>query len=328
MANTQRTIRAGVILIFSVGAIAAPVMWFQLRSGIPLGAASLDLEQILSIPVPADRAVSGIAAAGPNSLLAWSTSDGWLAIIAADGSQSRVAQGALDRPIGAAFVGEREVEVVEQGGNLVSLTREGLLRSRIRLRAPLDSLESAVHVAGTWYVGGWRSLDGRWAAYEATATEEEDPILIFPPDSPLPQHAQLSAHGSDVAATLSGPPFGTLSRRAGRPSVTLAPPPGVIPDSLRDGQWRSMKALRVDPGWVQVLFNPRSDTRILISFDEEGTVIRWTQIAVALGLFANGSDPHTIVGMRDIGASHREIVVYAWRWDRASHRNKAAQKEE
>jgi len=280
-----------------------------------LGRPSLELEQVMLIPVPSDWPISGIAPAGDDAVLTWNYSDSWVAVLNKEGSILRVGEGILRQPVAASMLPDGRIEVVERGGSLVILDREEDAWTREEIHTPLNSILAAARAEDAWYVGGWTQPDTAWVAFRVEANRSTLPIISFPRDLVGSFGAHLTARTSGIVATVVDAPFSAVARTSTGSSLTLSPPdPGAF-GTGGDARWHSMGVLELRPGWLQILYDLRTDQRILVTYGRDGDVIRAIRIPVAIGLFTNGSRPRTVIGMRDVGSGEKEIIVYAWRWD-------------
>lgn len=249
-------------------------------------------------------------------MIAWYRDDGWLGIVGPNGTVFEAGIGTLQRPVGAALNSRGDLEVIERSGHLVTID---LARphewSRAPLHLPFDSVQTAVRANDRWRVGGWRAVDSSWVAV-AIHGDTAESLIQLKATSATPVDVRMTALNADVTLTTIRAPFMVLHLSEDGEERRLSAVVSALGDSLQGPSWYSMGALRVPPGWVQVLANRRADDRILVTYAQTGEVLRWSRVPVALGLVAHGHDPFTVLGMRDVGAGEKDIVVYEWRWER------------
>lgn len=106
-----------------------------------LAEAPLYLELTSALPVPRDRAVSGVATDSLGDVVAWHTTDDWVALFSGESEVQR--SDAVSRPVAAAFTDSRTISVVESSGDLVILDHSLAVVSRRRLDVPLLEIQSA-----------------------------------------------------------------------------------------------------------------------------------------------------------------------------------------
>lgn len=270
---------------------------------------SIELVLVQSIPIDNGRAISGVAA-GPNqSVIAWNTADGWLSVLGSSGGTRTVRQGLLIAPVSAALINPFVIGVVQADRRVLLLDASLRVLGDDHLAVPLDSLQAAVYHRGRWYAGGW-AQDGSWVVH---ANGQPHPIIRLAGAIARPFGARLSCSPNSVIATTVGPPYHAEGVRADGDLIRLDRVAAVAAEA-EDHTWFSMPALQVGPGWLQVIFDSRSDDRLFAAFDENGRLVRSTRVSVAVDLFAADSAGGRLLGMRDVGALNRELVAYEWRW--------------
>lgn len=299
-----RMLPDGVVYVCLASQLLAALVSGCSRSHGTLLEPSLVLELERSVPVPADRQVTGVAMSPSGRLIAWHADENWVGLLDGEGPhQGGTPQ--VDTPVAVAVV-DGWPEVVQSDGALVCLDWALTPVSHGMLRSDLDPVATAARGAGAWQVGGWMR-DGSWAVFRVGVDQE---VFRIDPGLAGDLGARLSGGPSEVTATLVGRPF--RSWRIGR-DLGIEPLEAI--PSPQGDSWYSLPTLSVHPGWLQVISDHRSDSRVLVSYDQDGRMIRSTVLSVALGFVASDAAKRSLVGMRDLGSGRKEVVVDRWRWD-------------
>jgi len=74
----------------------------------------------------------------------------------------------------------------------------------------------------------------------------------------------------------------------------------------------SLSTLRLDSGYLQIIANPRSFARTLVTYDDHGAMRKSIQIEAPLGFISSFPARKTLLALRELG--HQEIVAYQWHW--------------
>jgi hypothetical protein len=124
-----------------------------------------------------------------------------------------------------------------------------------------------------------------------------------------------------VAASLRTPfgiavfhPDGTVAMDIQPTSLLLGNALGVRSTDLE--AWVALPALPLDKGLIQTLSDLRSDLRLLVVYDTDGSVLRHRQIDVPLGLVASAPARQELLAVRRV--NEVEAVLYRWCWSAAS----------
>lgn len=88
-------------------------------------------------------------------------------------------------------------------------------------------------------------------------------------------------------------------------------------DSVSASALLSMPTLLVGRRVIQQLSDPRSDIRVLVSYDESGTRMRVATVNAPIGFLASSTERQELVAMRTSDRS--ELVVYGWHWSEPPH---------
>ena len=309
-------------LVFSLVALSqlAPISRAVSRDACERGKSDslLILTERARLRLPSSYSVTG-GAAGPSAtvLLLDNRSDHLLLV-------RRNAFRAIPLPAGAsvtgaAFVdGDSIVELVDARHRSVlrfNLSRERVLGEQF-FDTDLAAVESAAFVAGTWFLGG-RTVRSEFRLVEVAAdgTTHVVGVPLWNGPTALPT-AYVAGHNSDLIVTgLSSPFKAILLDPAGDLKRTITPADCLTSqDRLTVRDWISLPVLPVEPGYLQVLSDLKSDERMLVVYDESGNPIRTTRINVPLGLFAVSQTQHLLYGLIAVGSE--ELIVYDWRWRR------------
>lgn len=88
-------------------------------------------------------------------------------------------------------------------------------------------------------------------------------------------------------------------------------------DSVSASALLSMPTLIVGRRVIQQLSDPRSDIRVLVTYDERGTRIHIATVNAPIGFLASSTERQELVAMRTSDRS--ELVIYGWHWSEPPH---------
>lgn len=74
----------------------------------------------------------------------------------------------------------------------------------------------------------------------------------------------------------------------------------------------SLSTLRLDSGYLQVIANPKTFARILVTYDDYGAMNKSVRIDAPLGFISSYPARRTLLALRQL--EHQEIVAYQWHW--------------
>lgn len=127
----------------------------------------------------------------------------------------------------------------------------------------------------------------------------------------------LASYGSGVLAATYGPPFGVVwidgtGIRAHTDTTAIQAFLASAGEQVLRPYWVTTAVVPTDRGWLQVISDLRTDTRVLITFDDAGTLVRTRILNAPFGLLTSRPDDRTLLAARDLG--NQELVLYRWRW--------------
>ncbi|MBA2670603.1 MAG: hypothetical protein H0U67_09555 [Gemmatimonadetes bacterium] len=238
-------------------------------------------------------------------------------LIAHRGSFAEVGVGVLRRPVGIGVNPKSgRVEVVDaQRREIVSLLPAEGVNHR-RLTVPI-AIGAAVRVTGGWYVGGSDGTEVRRVFYVPDDGRVRQVHSWSSARRPSGQPAaRLSALDDRVIITEADSPFhSVIVDSAGRLVSRLeAPDPddASIQPAQRERRWSSLPVLRAGFLFLQVVSDLASDTRLVMTYDESGTLLRVAEVGIPIGFGATIPEHSLLVGIRRFGP--QEIVSYRWSW--------------
>lgn len=277
------------------------------------------LERLRTVELAADEQVRG-AAFGPKSSIVYWTAHSVVTLSPDLTTRQPVCSRLLSKPIAAAFgSGAEVVEVVDASGVLIIGRGDRCRRVQLKLGG---RLESAAHLPT-----GWVALVRR--------PQTETPGLVWlqggrrpliPPVWPDLKGRDsdwlfVTATGGTLVAGLARAPFWWMhsapnadEQRArnwvltepNHPIAFMATDERAIPaepihplDLLSSGPdpaWVGLSVLSTKFGFLQTLADLKSETRLLVTYDQGGRVVRRARIGTPLGLVASEPASDLVVG--------------------------------
>jgi hypothetical protein len=209
------------------------------------------------------------------------------------------------------------MEVFDRDSRLISLD-EGGVQIRDVERPVSDSIEAAIRWGGRWVV----------ASREETGVVALASVRL--PDQPADKHpfaakvfsgsrrVLLSApNENELLLTETDVPYATLVYNSSgevekefrplEPIQMLGYGPENVPPL-----WYAMSPLRLDEGYVQTVSDLRTSRRALVLYDEEGSVIRVSEVNAPIGFVAALPSEKVVFALRMLG--QQELVRYRWSW--------------
>ena len=273
-----------------------------------------DLVQIASRSLPAGFEVSGGVLSADGSIVFWSRDR--KAVMATNGQiiQRLCTSVSLD-PIAAAYVGPSTFEIVDAAsGRIFIATSTGDCRAIGRLGRPA-AVHAAVYSPETAQWAALTTLNGTTvlAVKRRGQTVTHVPLhLVLQRELPT-THVTASEDGV-VLSSLRVPFTWTSVSWAGREMITGRPFSGdtVVTagsHSSMSSRLFGMATHAVGDGFLQVLADPRSDLRVLQSYDARGRTLKQTAIAVSLGILDFEPTRSRVLALRRTNTS--ELVTYS-----------------
>lgn len=273
-----------------------------------------ELVQVASRPLPAGFEVSGGVLSADGSILYWSRDR--KAVMATNGETVRrlCASVVLD-PIAAAYVRPSTFEIVDgSSGRLFTATSSGDCRATGSLGRPA-AIHAAVYSPETAQWVALTTLNGTTvlALKKGRETVTHVPLHLVLQTELLTTHVTASKEGA-IVSSLRAPFAWTLVSWAGRAIATGRP---FDADTLLTaGSYSSLSSRlfgmathAVGDEFLQVLADPRSDLRVLLTYDAKGRALRRTAIAVSLGILDFEPTQSRVLALRRTNTS--ELVTYS-----------------
>ncbi len=128
----------------------------------------------------------------------------------------------------------------------------------------------------------------------------------------------LAARDNRVLFAETSRPFRIRMLEGDRFLQEIAPPTplldslGIKPGEGRSGNWISLPALPLGSGVLQTLADLSSDRRLILVFDEVGSLAGHRLVEAPLGFVASDGGEQTLIAVRQL--NRVEVVRYGWRW--------------
>jgi hypothetical protein len=135
------------------------------------------------------------------------------------------------------------------------------------------------------------------------------------PDTFVRISAGVTRWGDRIVASLWWNPYETLVMDTkGEVQQRFMPSPeGLVPQGISDSSlFLALPALPLDRGFLQTYVDLRSDRRILVLFDSDGSERRRTTLTVPIGYVASLPASKQLLAIRRVVGT--EVVVYEWQW--------------
>ncbi|HET7274778.1 MAG TPA: hypothetical protein VFI91_06335 [Longimicrobiaceae bacterium] len=295
------------------------ILWWLGSASVIAGQSMprLALEQIATYELPDSFEVITLQASERGSLVLRSPSLSYLLVLSSDGFYE-VGAGALEKPVGAAFVAEQTIEIIDGGHNTIYRVNSGVITSSERFDSAIEA-SAAVRSDHGWFIGG-RDSSGIYSlsflGSDMTSREiYEIDLGIGGGD------IRLGSAGKYALLTRTDPPFSTIMvDSAGTVQISFAadeswlPRKGAVDDSVvwSDPLWKALSVVQFSNHFIQTIADARSDRRVLLLFDQRGRQLRRTEIEAPFGFAGKIPDKSILVAVRKLGS--QEIVMYRWRW--------------
>jgi hypothetical protein len=125
----------------------------------------------------------------------------------------------------------------------------------------------------------------------------------------------FSSGGTGLLVTGARYPFAWVAIASHEQTGRIAGRPSLMPDlatkqpSSEYQTWFSLPVVRVGTGhFLQTLFDPRSDYRLLVLYDSEGRVQRERVVQTAIGIMAAAPTEPLVIALRR--TDRTEVVTY------------------
>lgn len=268
-------------------------------------------EEVRSVVVNARALPSGAVVSDSGAVVVWATYPPAVLMLT-DSGGTHLCAASLTRPIAAAWLNNASfVGIIDQrgdGGTLELLTASGRDCQRTNQTSWGAAELTAVGTHEGWVLaanpgqggGDLVSIDTtgrvRWRRTLAAATDGRLTSV---------ERILVSAAGNDVIISSIDPPFfSVLVGDSGGARLFLQ----AETRETGSSRWVGLRSLRVAPGFIQTLSDPRTDNRRLVLFDSEGTYVRSRDLDVALGFLASSPNGRYLVALRRTDVD--EIVTY------------------
>ncbi len=272
----------------------------------------LRLTEVSSNPVPDSFPVSGLVGSRDGELALWSPNASFLLMLR-DGEFRALGKGSLHQPVGAKFLHDRRIEVVDaEQKQLVTFSR-GAIEVVRPLKIPME-IWNAVGTDEGWFIAGADSSN-LYSVYFRDHTST-DPHRIYQQEigttSSATGAAYLSTDGQSAIITLAEAPFTTtVVDSEGKVQLIMTPDAGSVnaldTASVETGPlWISLPVVSLGEAFVQTLADSRSDLRVFVLFDDTGQIIRRTEIVAPLGFAGSLPSDSTLIAVRRLEG--QEIV--------------------
>lgn len=293
------------------------------NASVPAAHASIRLEEISAIQIPASTIVRGAVSSGNGEfVILVSASD---TILIASNQQLRsLAVRGLSDPIAAHVISkDHSFEVIDKAGRLRVVSGTGMVFTDSAC-SPQFTVETAVRTSAGWYAAGsMPERTGprrRLAVSRLSRAKGPCPRTLFAPVQTAAGavSARMSTRHDTVELTGLQAPFsnyiigdsGTILRAAARSG-----PPDSGGDASNNDRprWILMPHVQLDSGWtIRAFSDLRSDKRSLHILDASGSERGNMQLSVPLGLLAADTIARIILASRR--TDRNELVWYRWRW--------------
>ena len=324
-------IPVGLSSIATVGGVPVSMSGPSLAHSVhPDTVSRLVLTEAFTLSVPDSFAMEGlVASAHSATLLAWSGSASYVLVYSRidDDPPKAIGNQTLIRPIGAAFTnnGEEAIEVIDAGRRMVStFSLSGEHLSDIHLRVPVQEVLGAARGQEGWFLAG-NNIHGVCRLYlqspDGDAVEVSLGSDLWVPSRTGCTHGTLLitalSRGSVLVSRRDEPFHSQQADPGGSPNgLVFRPPREALAQSGDPGRlWRALPIVELDRGYLQTVADLRSDRRVIVRFDEVGTVVRIRTFDLPIGFVTSVPAERLIIGARRIGGV--EIVGYVWRWNEA-----------
>jgi hypothetical protein len=296
----------------------------------------LSLRELHTLQVPNEFDLAGATLSSSGAILAWSKSAPML-LVAVHGKWTTLEYPSVFGPLAARFLSDdSHIEVLDPGAaRLVQMDIMGAVSGETFLGSFADSLflVSATPIGSSWGIAG-RDRAGdiriyykepKKAAVLRGVVRRAD-YAAFLPDTSATLNVYLtpSKAGDGMLVTLQWFPFRTLllSSRAERlsfaPGVLSVLPAGPMTTSGSTTQiaLASLPTVALDHGFLQVVTDLKSDSRVLIRYDVAGRVRNQLHLDVPIGILQSIPDERHLLAVRRRPGF--ELVEYEWHWSRKS----------
>jgi hypothetical protein len=284
--------------------------------------------------LPEDFDLAGAVMNESEGIVAWSRSTPRL-LLAGEGRMAIVEYPSIYGALATRFVdSNRLIEVLDpSNGRLVRMDTTGAISGESFLGPFTDSLVlvAATPIGASWGVAGrdrhgnihlYIKEPGHPATHVGTLRRSDYAQTLPDSGAPLNVYLRGTTSSGRLLATLQWFPF----------QVSLFPvdharllnfAPGllsVLPnvarsiDSLNHRALISLPAVSLDQGYLQTIADLKSDSRVLVRYDERGKVVAQVHLAIPLGILQSLPTKRELLAVRTSGGS--ELVLYEWHWSR------------
>ena len=299
-----------------MGLVAAAVS-VSSAAQLPRPARELQIEEVEAVVLPDDVGILGGTFAADGSVILWGANALWTHSMGERGVRPICRNLAIAPRYAAASAIRGHYEVLDSASSRV-----------LRIQPEDPCVPRTV-----WQTSGRPSIVGRtgtsWLEIVlASSTQlivqgpgrvQRDSIVSIPFEQPIRIGAVedyvTSAAPDAMLVTEIAFPYRTF-RISSRAKMTVAIDP-ASQLSPRDrvsvlAGWESLRVVRLDDAFIQILADPRSDQRRILVFDTRGQMVRSTLLDVALGVLDANQRSHILIALRNVGRS--ELVYYRWHW--------------
>jgi hypothetical protein len=276
----------------------------------------LELEEVLSIPLPTTLPLAGVAGAGPDGIFLWTEDE----VLRLDRVWHQLLpfrkETAALQPAAAA-VTERGVEVLDRvSRRIVLYSLEGERISDYALPIA-EKILGAVRTSCGWFVASGDAHDQGFVLHlldPAGSPRWQKEMSPFPADDRLLLNLALFPGSDGVLITAIGMPFSAreldCTGQERRRFESLAEPVSAVVGAETLGRSFSLSALALGEWVLQTLGDSGSGLRVLVLFDESGAVRRVRSLEVPMVFLAALPADQALVGLRQLEPT--ELVLYRW----------------
>jgi hypothetical protein len=266
-----------------------------------------------SVQLPSGFRAAGLAIAAHGHVIVWADSGGRLVLIDSSGAARLHGLPAEGRVIGARWVGNTELEVVTTT-QLLSLRSDGTVTATRALELPEGIAEAiaAVPCEAVWCIGGadvdrsyWISVPGRGGPQRLLGVMNYEYAA-------RPRALQLAVRWPWLYVTSARPPYSVVRVNAldGKRRALVPRYPEELTDATggQPPEYRALRLVPFDGGFLQTWADLRSDTRVLVVLNDSLATVATRRIEAPLAFVAAGPDGQVVAAIRSLGA--QELVLY------------------
>ncbi|HEX2091528.1 MAG TPA: hypothetical protein VHG28_03960 [Longimicrobiaceae bacterium] len=294
--------------------MAILVALLSLESASAQSSPPLHLEAIYTRSLPDSFAVTGVSASSSGAVAYWAADQPYI-IVDTDTQRHVIEAKQVGLPVAVAVLGgDSIVEVVDgRTPRIIRLSMTGQVLGERSVDLPF-SIEHGARANGVWIVVGKDS-----ANIKVMSIADGGEVKAIDSPSPLTSawsrsSAYITGWQAGYSVSLIGSPFDAyaIDSDGSRTPVHFVQP--LLPESDTSSYqplWISMPIVRLETGFLRTFADLRSDTRILVLYDDHGNISRQTLIRSPLGFVASLPERRLLIAIRK--SDQLEVVGYRWR---------------